>query len=132
MTIEQFMPPTTLAALAILFSALRFQNQRWNQAIGNGMRGASRLWPLINFYVATSGFVAKLFAIFVLGVVFWAESWQEALGLFAFSFAFGFTASNLVVWMFNGDWYFLPWLLATLGLWPVGFLLYQKTATLYF
>lgn len=132
MTIEQFMPPTNLTALAILFSALRFQNLRWNQAIGNGMRGASILWPVINFFVATSGFVARFLATLVLGVVLWAASWQEALGLLAFSFAFGFFASNFIVWMFNGDWYFFPWILATLGLWPVGFLLYQETATLYF
>lgn len=131
MTIEQFMPPTNLAALTIFFSILRFENQRWNKAIGAGMRGGSGLWPLIEFFVATSGFLALLLTIFVVGVVFWAAGWHEALGLFVFSFAFGFTGSALVGWIFGGD-HFLVWISATLGLWPLGFFLYLQTATLYF
>lgn len=129
MTIEQFVPPTNLAALLILLSVLRFENARWSRAIGFGSKRG--LLVFLDFFVTTTGFVALLLTIFVLGVVFWEASWQEALGLFAFSFAFGFVGSACIGWMFGGDDLWV-WILATLGLWPVGFLLYQQTATLYF
>lgn len=120
---ENFIPPTTLTLLFVAFSALRFECQRWLRLIVRGQRGSS---DVVITFVNVTALLSLLVGLCVLALVFWNWGWQVGLGLFVISFFAGLIASLVVGVLFGGD-SFVIQLLATIGLWPVGYFLVQET-----
>lgn len=120
MEFQDFLPPTNLIIWSLVFGALAFENQRWNRAIGAGMRGAN---PMVPFFVSLTGFLGLLLSIGVLAAVFiWGGGWQPALGLLAINLIGGLVVTMVTSAVFGGDSWFV-WLLATLAMYPVGYFL---------
>lgn len=119
---EQFIPPATIIALFCAFSILRFENQRWVRAIAGGQRGSS---DFVVLFVNITASLALLLGVGALGLVFWNAGWKVGLGLLAISFAADIISSIIIGTVMGGD-SFLVQLIATLGLWPLGYFLIQE------
>lgn len=124
---SQFVPPQQILILYVAFSILRFENQRWIRSIASGRTGASALVPA---FVNITGFLGLLVLIGTLGLIFWSAGWRPGLGLMLISFLAGLISSAVFALLFRGD-SFVIWLLATLAMWPVGYLLIATTASSY-
>lgn len=120
MEVQEFLPPTVLILWTLAFRALAFENQRWNRAISAGTRGAMQIVP---FFVALTGFLGLLLSVAVLVAVFvWGGGWKPSLGLLVITLFGNIIVTIITTVSFGGD-NWLAWLLATLGMYPVGYFL---------
>ena len=120
MDFQDFLPPSALIIWSLIFGALAFENQRWNRAIQQGKSGSN---PFVPFIVSLTGFLGLLLSIGVLAAVFiWGGGWQPAVGLLVINLVGGLVVTMITSVIFGGDSLFV-WLLATLAMYPVGYLL---------
>lgn len=115
---EQFIPITSAAVLAGLFSIARFENQRWCKVISTGRVGMGQSMQAV---VLMTGIISHIFgAIFLIS--FGMElGWQPAIGLMIVSFATSF------LWAAFAPLTPVFWVLATLLIWPAMIALSFKT-----
>lgn len=111
-----------MTVLFCLFSVFRFENQRWRRSIAAGRVGSS---IGIVFFVNVTAFLAFLFGVGALGLVFWNAGWQIGIGLLIISFAVGIVSSIGFGVLMGGD-SFLIQIFATFGLWPLGYSLIRE------
>lgn len=135
MNYEEFLPPWELIFWSVAFGALAFENQRWRLAMGLGRVSYISMVrnPGVSFLVSLTGFLGLLLSIAVLAAVFiWGGGWKPALGLLAINLIGGLVTTTFTTLLFggdNGDNVFI-WLLATLGMYPVGYFLAMEALAL--
>lgn len=125
--LEEYLPPTPILWLYPLFSVLRFENQRWVRVIAQGTVGNMAAVPAFVNLTATAGTILMLA---VLAQLFYFAGWQVTLGTLVLSFAIGMLASFALSLTFKGD-SFWVWLLATIGMWPLGYFLQSAVFNVY-
>ena len=127
MALSQFLPSGTIAMYYVIFAVFRFENQRWIRAIASGKIGSN---PMVPLFVNLSGFLGLIVMVGVVIGLFWYGGWQVGIGTLALGIVSGIATSILLGLIVGGD-NFLIWLIATLGMWPVGFLLVAETTIHY-
>lgn len=120
--IESYLVPYNLLFLLVVFTLLRFENQRWIRSNAQGKVGASPIVPLL---VSATGFLALLAIFGFYVVVVWQAGIWVALGTFIVNALAGVILTLLIGFVVGDS--FLVWLLATLALWPTGWFLVGAT-----
>ncbi|MDZ7713795.1 MAG: hypothetical protein U5L06_12130 [Rhodovibrio sp.] len=119
-----YLPPVELIILVTLFSAARFENQRWVRARRQGLQGSNQV---IGAFVDTTGFLALMFAVAFLVAYGFDTSLLHALALLGCSLLGGLGVSVLLGLMFGGD-NFAIWGIATLLVWFFAIALFPWTS----
>lgn len=118
MILSDFLISTDMLLIFAIFGFLRGENQRWTRAISAGRKGSSEL---VNLFANATAFFATAFSIGCLAFILIFSGWQPALGTaFVLFLTSVFTA--MIVGATIGDNFPLQ-LLATVSIWPVGFIL---------
>ena len=108
-----------LWAAATAFHIARFENQRWVRAIGNGMRGRSKV---VGLAATFSGFIAMATSYGLLLLAWLSFGRAAALLLLAITFIVP-TVWAVVAGLVRLADQPMVWVTATLVLWPLGIFL---------
>ena len=116
---SDFLPPSNILLLFVVFGIFRFENQRWIRSIAGGNRGTSEMMAL---FVNLTGFLGLIVGIGATIFLIWNAGWMIGIGTLVATVLAGFLASILLTIVFRGD-SFLIWFLSTIALWPTGYFL---------
>ena len=123
---DAFLPPVPLLILSILYSTVRFENQRWARARRRGLRGSNQL---VGAIVEVSEFLGTLYAILFLIAYWYDTDWRLAVGLAVLTAIGGSTTAMLgTVLAIRLRTEFWLWPLGTVGLWVLAPVLFTRVS----
>ena len=126
MDVSDYLPPSSLVIPWLAFDLCAFENQRWNRAISAGRRGSNQTAMLL---VAATGFAGLLLRVATYGLVWWDEGFVVLLCLIAAGVVTGLIASTLVGTTFGDS--PVVWVIATLAMYPIGYMVFSELGRLY-
>ena len=120
----EFVPPTPVLILVCAFSIARFENQRW-------IRAFRRSSEVVKFFVLLTGVVSSVFSVVFVVSFGFQFGWKSAIGILILgliaSIIWSLISTVFTLKMFGtGDNVFF-WIIGTLAVWPIMFLLAQET-----
>ena len=116
------LPTVGLIILSLLFSAARFENQRWIRARAGGLTGSSEIAGL---FVNLTGLLSLLFAVVFLAAYGYDEGLVKVITLIAIMLVGGLIISTAIGAILKGDNLFI-WILGTVGIWPLAVVLFMR------
>jgi hypothetical protein len=124
----EFVPPNPALILVSAFAIARFENQRWIKARVSGLQGKSAATGL---FIDYTGIVALVFS-FVFVVSFGFQfGWKAAIGILVLgliaSIIWALISTLITATMFGTKDSVFFWIIGTLAIWPIMFLLAQET-----